>query len=544
MSTARGTDGERVAQAGLVLPPTWDGARDVLLWIGPPGPGLPSGARVLVVPEGAPQATLAEGRVVRTGAELFQAVIALTGVAPRHVLVHRCAGVAPELQRELATTLRNALRSRAMQQKTLQDAGPTWLLQGLANLPALAALPSIDALRGAFAGQPCVLVSPGPSLSRNVGALRELSGRALILAGTHALSALERAGVTPHFVLCADPGDLSRHWAGLDLSGLEALVVGATCRAETFALPARQRFVFAGNGALDAWLFEALGATPGLATGGSVACSLYSFALHLGCNRIAFVGQDLSFTERFYAAEGLDGDATVAAAGADQFVLIKPAGASGIGTPLDDGRLQFTIPQRILEVPGWAGGSVRTTPQLKVFLDWFESVAPSLKGSARVLNCTEGGAHIAGMEHLSLAEATADWKALPPPAPVLERARRAGDERERSQKLGAWTHATALALDACVDAARRCRALGASARPDARALARAEKQLARTLRRAPLVSLVAQKEIGAARERARLATTLAENLAAARELYAVVERAGALLAEPLRAAGRALAQRT
>src|SRR5262249_6661887 len=145
------------------------------------------------------------------------------------------------------------------QQKTLADTGRTWLLQGLANLPALARHPTIAALAGAFRGTPCVLVSPGPSLSGNVGALRELAGRALVVSGTHALSALARTGVAPHLVVCADPGDLARHWAGLDLSLVEAFVVAATCHAETFALPARRRFTFAGNGASDGWLFEPLG---------------------------------------------------------------------------------------------------------------------------------------------------------------------------------------------------------------------------------------------------------------------------------------------
>ncbi|NOT32180.1 MAG: hypothetical protein HOP15_17170, partial [Planctomycetes bacterium] len=67
------------------------------------------------------------------------------------------------------------------------------------------------------------------------------------------------------------------------------------------------------------------------------------------------------------------------------------------------------------------------------------------------------------------------------------------------------------------------------------------KKLSQALRGAPLVSLVAQGEVVQAREDARLAHTLSENLAAAQSLYAVVERAGALLAEPLRAAWRALA---
>jgi hypothetical protein len=316
---------------------------------------------VFVVPGDAAVEAEEGVRLVHTSAELFQALITFPGVPPKHALVHRCADASRELQQEMATTLRNGLRARAMQQKTVASAGSTWLLQGLANLPAVAASPTIAGLRGAFAGLPCVLVSPGPSLSRNVHALRELSRRALVLSGTHALSALARAGVAPHFVLCADPGDLARHWAGLDLAGVGALVAGATCHPDTLAAPARRRFLFASNGALDAWLFEALGGAPGLPSGGSVACSMYSFALHLGCDRLAFVGQDLSFTDRFYAAEGLDGDATVAPAGNGAFVLMKPAVATGIGTRLADGRLQFTIPQGTLRVPGWAGGSVQTT---------------------------------------------------------------------------------------------------------------------------------------------------------------------------------------
>ena len=532
--------GELEARPGLVLPPGFDPARDVLVWIGPPGPALPRGPRVFLVPGEAAAPVPEDVRVVPTSAELFQALIALCGVAPRHALVHRCAGAPAELQRQLAATLRDGLRARAMQQRTLQSAGTTWLLQGLANLPALAASPSIAALRGAFAGLPCVLVSPGPSLSKNVGELRELARRSLILSGTHALSALARAGVAPHFVLCADPGDLARHWTGLDLGGVEAFVAGATCHPTTLAAPVRRRFLFASNGALDSWLFDPLGPAPGLATGGSVACSMYSFALHLGCDRLAFVGQDLSFTDRFYAAEGLDGDAAVAPAGADEFVLVKPKGATGIGTPLEDGRLQFTIPQRILEVPGWGGGRVRTTPQLKAFLDWFESVAPSLRGSARVMNCTEGGARIAGMEHLPLRVASEGWAPLPPIAPALGRARDGFEVPARRAALCAWTRRTSAALAECVRRARRCRALAGATRVDEAGLARAERALAAALRAAPLVSLVAQAEIAEAKERARFAHTLQENLSAARELYTVVERAGELLTGPLAAAEQTL----
>jgi hypothetical protein len=531
-----------VTTPGFQLPPSFDPERDVLVWAGAPGPALPRGARVFRVPSDPCDRAALEGvRLVSSGSELFRALVELPGLAPRHALVHRAAGVPSELGEELARSLKRGLASRAMARRTVADAGATWIAQGLANLPTLAAIPSIAPLRGAFAGWPCVLVSPGPSLSRNVGALADVARRALVVSGSHALSALAAHGVAPHLVLCADPGDLERHWAGLDLSAVGALVAGATCRASTLAAPVRRRFAFASNGSLDGWLFQPLGEAPGLASGGSVSCSMLSLALHLGCDPIAFVGQDLAFTERFYAAENLDGDALVVAAGPDEFRLVKPAGAGGIGLPMPDGRLQFTPPQRILEVPGWHGGSVRTTPQLAAFLAWFEAVAPELAGTARLLNCTEGGARIRGMEHLPLAAVADSWTRTIEVEPVLGRAAEGLDVPARRSALAAWTQRTLRTLESSVRLARRCARLaddGGTAR--LAELGRHERRLVRTLRDAPLVSLLAQEAIVRAREEGRAARTLAQNLAAARSLYAVVEEAGERLGPPLRAAWRAL----
>lgn len=523
--------------SGFQLPPTFDAERDVLVWAGPPAPALPRGARVFRVPLDASDRAGDGVTLVRNGEELYRAVFVLGGVEPKHVLVHRTPEAPPALVQELVTSLKSGLTSRAMARKTVATSGTTWLTQGLANLAALAACPTIAALKGAFAGRPCVLVSPGPSLSKNLAQLPELARNALIVSGTHSLSALLGAGLAPHLLVGADPGDLTRHWQGLELSDVGAFVLAATCRAETFAAPVRRRFTFAGNGQLDAWMFAPLGETPGLLTGGSVACSMFSLALHLGCDPIVLVGQDLSFTERFYAAENLDGDARVEPEADGSFRLIKPAGATGIGVPLADGRLQFVPAQQQLEVAGWSGGRVRTTPQLKAFLDWFENVAPTL-GSARLVNATEGGAHIRGFEHLSLREVSSTWKPPLEVEPVLTRAAEGLDAPARRRTLATWAERTLRSLEDCTRLARQCRALSAS--NSLQELARAEKKLSAALRQAPLVSLVAQDDILRARESARTARELGTNLEAARTLYAVVEQAGTLLTEPLRTAWRAL----
>jgi hypothetical protein len=527
---------------GLELPAAFDPERDVLVWAGPPAPALPRGSRVFRVPLANAEGADDDGvRLVRSGDELYRAVFTLSGSDPRHVLVHRTPEAAPALVAELVKSLKSGLASRAMARRTIADGGATWLLQGLANLPAIAASPTIAPLAGAFAGRPCVLASPGPSLSRHLSLLPDIARRALLVSGTHALSALVRAGASPHLVVGADPGDLARHWQGLDLGRVGAFVIAATCRPETFAAPVRRRFVFGGNGSLDGWLFEPLGEVAGLATGGSVACSMLALALHLGCDPIVLVGQDLSFTDRFYAAENLDGDARVEPAGpanAAEFRLVKPAGSSGIGAPLTDGRLEFVAAQKVLEVDGWTGGRVRTTPQLKAYLDWFENVAPLLAGSTRLVNATEGGARIRGFEHVPLAEVSATWSTPLAVEETLERAAAGLEVPQRRAALATWASSTLRTLQGCVELARKARDLaGSNSLTD---LARVEKKLARALRTAPLVSLVAQDEIVRAREATRNARSLEENLAASRSLYAVVERAGALLAEPLRRARQEL----
>src|SRR5262245_57092252 len=155
--------GELEARAGFSLPATWDEERDLLVWIGRPSAALPRGARVYWVPAEEGASTPDGVQLVRTPDQLFRAVLDLRGRLPARALVHRSPEAPPALQRELAAVLQDALRAKAQQQRAVAESGTTWLLQGLGNLPSLARHPSIEPLRGALAGEPCVLVSPGPS---------------------------------------------------------------------------------------------------------------------------------------------------------------------------------------------------------------------------------------------------------------------------------------------------------------------------------------------------------------------------------------------
>ena len=221
------------------LPAGWEPLRDLVLLLGR-GAGPRAHAlrqqgqeRILVwLPPGAePEADLDASWVVRSGGELVQTVLGWpVGTAPRHLVVQRTEDpeVTEDLQRDLARRTEEAAASHHVQSNTVMEQGSTWLRQGLENLGSLGSHPPITPLFGRFQGWPAICISPGPSLARNVGLLREVQDRALLIAGTHSLTLLQKEGVRPHLVVLADAGDLLRHLDGYDVRAPEAFLVGGT----------------------------------------------------------------------------------------------------------------------------------------------------------------------------------------------------------------------------------------------------------------------------------------------------------------------------
>ena len=535
------------------LPADWDPFLDLLVVCGGNAraalAGWPEGGRgIAFVPPDAVEAdSPAHVPVARNPAELLKAVLALVGPAPRRVRVVSSGDpwAGEDRQREVARILGDAVRSKHLQHNTVLRSGPTWLEHSIANLPRVATRPSIAALQGAFRGRPALLVSPGPSLSRNVARLAELEGRAVVLTGTHALGVLQSHGVRPDLVLASDPGDLLRHWRGVAPERVGGLVVSVSCHPSLFELATPSQFTFGANAEIDGWIFDALGEAAHLATGGSVACSALSLAVYMGCDPIALVGQDLSFSDgRYYAEGGLDGDARVERGAGGSFFLRKPAGSEGPGAELEDGSVRFTRDQRLFEVPAYGGeGTVLTSEVLRSFLIWFEAMAGSIEGT-RVWNCTEGGARIAGTRELPLVEALALWETgAVEAAPVLARAVDSVDVPARTRRIREHVESLLADLEPCLAAARECRELSAGAARSTHRLDRlaaAEVRLKQSLKPLRLLSVYAQKEISEARSRARRAETVEQNLAAARELFDVVFRGVERLRGPLRGALGAL----
>jgi hypothetical protein len=162
----------------------------------------------------------------------------------------------------------------------------------------------------------------------------------------------------------------------VDLAEVGAIINGVTVHPSLFSLGAATTFSVAANAALDAWLLEGVGELAAIASGGSVATSAFGLALRWRCDPIVCVGLDLSFAgSQYYVDTCSDGaaraevsaDGTVRVAGwSDGFRAMKSQGGPAAPT------------ERLIELPGWHGGTVRSTFMFGMFHRWFVEMAARL----------------------------------------------------------------------------------------------------------------------------------------------------------------------
>ncbi|HZJ62840.1 MAG TPA: 6-hydroxymethylpterin diphosphokinase MptE-like protein, partial [Kofleriaceae bacterium] len=285
---------------------------------------------------------------------------------------------------------------------TVRAFSRTWVEQGIANLPAIARWPSVAAIGERFAGQPMVIVAPGPSLASNIDQLRDLRGRAIVTAFSHSLKPVLAAGVVPDLVLTVDPQDVRYHFAGCDLSRT-CMINAATVHPALFELPAQRFLTLSANSAIDDWIFDAVGEDAIVPGGGSVATTAFSLALRWGCNPIVFIGLDLSFPGgAYYVSTSSDGEARAQIAGG----MMRVAGWSAGFQAMKAAGGPAAPSERVVELPGWHGGTVPSSFAFSLFHRWFVERIRAVP-DATVFNCTEGGAFIDGMDHRPLAEVLA-----------------------------------------------------------------------------------------------------------------------------------------
>lgn len=268
------------------------------------------------------------------------------------------------------------------------------------NLPTYLSTPSIDILRDRFAGDPAIIVSAGPSLWKNIDQLAELKGRAVLCAVQTTLRPLLQRGITPDLVTSLDFHEMSRKFFE-DIGDVSDVHLVAEPKT-TWHVPDH----YPGPISMldNAWarllIGDALAARGGLKAGATVAHLAFYLAVHLGCDPIIFVGQDLAYTAHVFYIPGVE---------------VHRAWRSELNRycTMEMKEWERIVRNRpiLSRVPGHDGGELYTDELLFTYLEQFEKDIASVP--AKVINATEGGAMIRGTESMSLREAARRFCANP-----------------------------------------------------------------------------------------------------------------------------------
>ena len=417
-SASSGTDqapgaGGDAPLAEAILSGGWDTERDLVVLVGA-GPAAATASlrrlgqqRILWFRTGDDGSGEALGGVIRVDHldEVAAAVRALGALGPDRITGRALEPAHARLYDQVVGRIERARSERFLGgEQGATDAARARIQHGLANLPALCRWSGASALGSALAGTPLVIVAPGPSLARNIDALAELQGRAVLLALSHSLGPLRRAGITPDFVLAADAHDVTHHLTGEDMSGIAGLIVAATAHPHMFHSAAPRHLALMEPGPIDSWLGRLAGdkaAATGMAPGGgSVAHTALALALAWGCDPVGFVGLDLSFPAgRCYVDSSADADVRAVLSADGRALSLE-----GWRDPGHRGRAPGA--ERFVELPGWDGNPLPSSFHFSMCQRWFEETARRVAGKVRLYNCSEGGAYIGGMRHIRLTGLT------------------------------------------------------------------------------------------------------------------------------------------
>ena len=205
---------------------------------------------------------------------------------------------------EIRSLIERLLNRRTGDMATRSALGLRFFKNAVANLTSMGMHRPAAALRGRFAGLPALAVTSGPTLVKNLGALRDAQGRIFIIAVDSALPVLARCGIVPDFCVSIDPQPyILEHFMRAGSPGALPLV---TMTSEPRVFRMRPGILSLNSHPVSQFLEEALPGVTGSfhSATGTVAGDAVQAALVMGFGAIGLAGFDFSFPRLEIYARG------------------------------------------------------------------------------------------------------------------------------------------------------------------------------------------------------------------------------------------------
>lgn len=260
--------------------------------------------------------------------------------------------------------LKKIIENLLMDNATTKVFSETFAKAFVNNLKHIVEATPINYFKNEFKNKPAIVVSAGPSLEKNVHKLKEVQNNFIIITGARSLSTLIKNHIIPDFICMIDPGDINYRFIEDYLEHKIPLIFYEYTSYKAMNLHKGNKILFSGSFLTDCILEYNVENLP---SGGSVAHNCTSFAAHMGCNPITFIGQDFAYTgEKFHAdSSAFKEDNKV------------------------DNKIDF------IEVEDVFGDLVKTDQKLNLYKTNMEDIIKNYK-DITFINSTEGGSNMKG----------------------------------------------------------------------------------------------------------------------------------------------------
>ncbi|WCT55364.1 DUF115 domain-containing protein [Paenibacillus kyungheensis] len=254
-----------------------------------------------------------------------------------------------------------------------------WVRNSLYQMPNMLASPSIEQLLNSFEGVTAVITASGPSLQEDIEWIERLKSHALVIAAGSSIQALVKNDIQPHMTVIMDGNEINNK-VFKDPKTLEAPLFHTSSAYYEISGRKHHDLIYSvmGNDEFSQYLMGLKKEQIAISSTPTVAGTAIQAAIRLGATRIIMMGQDLSFPDNKYYADGVG------------HVEVKHT----------DVTVQ-TATQKILNVKGTYNLTDSSFLFMKDSLEDIINAYPSVE----FINTTKNGAVIEGTTWMSIEEA-------------------------------------------------------------------------------------------------------------------------------------------
>lgn len=283
-------------------------------------------------------------------------------------------------------------------------------------------IPPLQVLENKFKNIPAVIISAGPSLSKNLEILKKFQDKAVIFCVGTALKSVSENGIKPDFLNVIEMYDCSTQIENQKTEDLNFISEAYTNKAFHKKFTYKNKFLtLSRENIVNIWFAQLLNTDDSVyKTRGTVSYNALHSAKMMGCNPIILIGQDLAYADNKVYADNspystlkihTNPETNQPEIYIEDYETYRQAFfPKGHEFSLPDQK--YVIGLKIKElneslafVKGQDGNPIATEQGYALFIEYFKDFARENKDEITLINSSIGGAYIEGFNHMPLEDA-------------------------------------------------------------------------------------------------------------------------------------------